>query len=447
MLLVMMCTMIGVCANASWADDIDDLRKEMQKLRSDYESKIKKLQTQVNNLSKKQDREIDKLEEKVDKSTVGVDYVGRYDGAFKRGGLVLEHSGFGKVTLGGYMDHEYEDFENAHSNFDQHRWILNIGAELGDRLRFYSEYEIEHGGPNASGGGEAKVEQAWVDFLIEDWVNLRAGALLVPFGRTNLYHDSDIRDLTTRPIVSRDIIPTTWTESGVGIHGEVNPTIGSYEDLAIGYETYIINGLTDGFSDTSMSGAKGSLGGNNNNNQAVVGRVAISPLLGHEIAFSGYWGKYDTKGNAISGQAVDMSSTVGPFELVGEYAHFNVDEPDYVAGLAAPDIAKTFQGYRAQLNYHFWPEFLDDTFLGRGFEDPTFTLINRFGWARIDDDNDADAYGVAEANTESRYTLGLNYRPVESMVFKIEHLWNRNENDALEYGSNNGFTWSVAMGF
>lgn len=439
-------TLMNVSVNISWADPIDDLRKEMQQLRSDYEDKIQTLQTQVDNLSKKQDQQIDKLEAKVDKKMIDVDYVGRYEGAFKRGGLVIERSGFGKVVVGGYTDHEFVNFENTNSNFDQHRWIINIGAELGDRLRFYSEYEIEHGGPDAKGGGEAKVEQAWIDFLIEDWVNLRAGALLVPFGRTNLYHDSDVRDLTGRPIVARDIIPTTWTESGAGFYGEVNPTIGKYEDLALAYEAYVINGLNDGFDDTSLSGAKGSLGGSsndNNNSKAVVGRLVISPFLGHEVGLSGYWGKYNTDGDAISGQAIDWLSTWGPLEFVGEYAHFNVDEPAPVS-----DIAKTFQGYRAQVNYHFWPEFLDNTFLGKGFEDPTFTLVNRYGWAKINDDSDADAFGEVEDNEQSRYTLGLNYRPIESWVFKTEYEWNINNGEGLENGgNNNGFLWSVAMGF
>lgn len=165
------------------ADEIGDLRRDINQLRQDYELKIQKLQAQINALGKKQEESVAKIEKKIQESLFDVEYVGRYEGPFKKGGLVIKNPfGFGNVSMGGYMDHEFENFKNSKSTFDQHRWIINIGAELAGRLRFYSEYEIEHGGPNASGSGKAKVEQAWVDYLISDAINLRLGALLVPFG-------------------------------------------------------------------------------------------------------------------------------------------------------------------------------------------------------------------------------------------------------------------------
>jgi len=426
-----------------FADEVQELKAMVQELKNDYESRIKTLEAKIERLEASQDQKVAELREEIKEGTLNVDYVGRYGGPFEKGGLVVEvPSGSSRVTIGGYMDHEFENFENTDSTFDQHRYVINIGAEIGERVRFYSEYEIEHGGPNASGGGEAKVEQAWVDYLIEDWINLRAGAVLVPFGRLNLYHDSDLRDLTDRPLVARDIIPTTWTESGAGFYGEVNPVIGEYEDLLLSYETYVVNGLNDGFSDTGLRGARGSLSSDNNNSKAVVGRLVASPFIGHEIGFSGYWGKYNNVNDNISGTAVDWLSNWGPLEVLGEYAHFDVDEPDFTPG-SATDVAKTLDGYRIQANYHFWPGFLDDSFLGRSFENPTFTLVNRYGWAKIDDDSDA----TSGDNEESRYTLGLNYRPLESWVFKTEYQWNATENESLERGDSNGFLWSVAMGF
>lgn len=439
LILFTMILAIGIFfTDLCWAGDIDDLRREMQELRQDYESKINNLQTQLDALSKNQKKKIAEIQEKVDERFLDVEYVGRYEGPFKKGGLLIKNpSGFGNVSVGGYMDLEFENFQNTNSTFDQHRWIINIGAELADRLRFYSEYEIEHGGPNASGGGKAKVEQAWVDYLINDAINLRAGALLVPFGRYNIYHDSDLQDLMDRPLVARDIIPTTWTESGAGFYGEFNPTLGDYEDATLGYEIYMINGLNGGFSDVGLGEAKGSIETDNNNSKAVVGRLLLSPFLGHELGISGYWGRYNGSDD-ISGVGVDLLSTWGPLELLGEFAYFDVDEP------VDSDVANFFKGYYLQANYHFWPEFLNDSFLGRGFEDPTFTLVARQGWAKIDDDGDAVGSGD---NEEERFTLGINYRPIESWVFKLEYQWNNTENETLERGDNNGIIVSTAMGF
>lgn len=423
----------------AWASDIDVLRSEMQNLRRDYEAKIGELQDRINTMESTQNEQIAEIEEIMEEQFLTMEYVGRYDGPFEKGGLIIrDHSGFAAVSVGGYMGHEFEDFENTNSTFDQHRWIINIGAELGERLRFYSELEIEHGGPqSANGDGEVKVEQAWIDYLIYDWLNVRAGALLVPFGRYNLYHDSDLQDLTDRPLVARDIIPTTWTESGAGLWGEFNPVIGEYEDLNIGYEVYVINGLDDGFNDGGLRGARGSIKADNNDDKSVVGRLVVSPAMGHEIGFSGYYGDYDTNDNDLAGAAIDLLTTWGPLEIIGEVARF---EADNSAGL---NEAENFWGYYVQANYHFWPSFLDESILGKTFEDPTFTLIGRYGYIEIDDDHDANTGN----NKEERFTVGLNYRPVESWVFKLEYQWNHNDGETLERGDNNGFIASVAMGF
>lgn len=438
MLVVAALIMAVIFAGVSPADQIEDMQKQLQQIQQDYETKIADLQAQINQLRADQEENVPQAEVKTGDSKVDVEYVGRYNGPFEKGGVVIKNpSGFGNVSVGGYADFEYENFQNTDSTFDQHRWILNIGAELSGRLRFFSEYEIEHGGPDASGDGEAKVEQAWIDYMITDAINIRAGALLMPFGRYNIYHDSDLQDLTDRPLVVRDIIPTTWTESGAGIYGAFNPVLGSYEDLEVEYELYVVNGLNDGFSDGGLRGARGSLGSDNNNSKSVVGRLALSPSLGHEVGFSGYWGNYNELNDAITGGAIDWMCVWGQLEFIGEYAYFDVDEP------AGSDVADTLEGYYLQANYHFWPPFLSDTFLGTGFENPTFTLIGRYGSIEIDDDADDD---IGD-NEEQRFTLGVNYRPVESWVFKMEHQWNSTDAESLERGDNNGFAASMAIAF
>src|SRR3990167_1925102 len=173
--------------NLAFADEMGDLKQQIKELRQDYETRIQGLQQKIEELSQKQDAsqvEIEeKLEKKIEESSISLDYVGRYEGPFGKGGLLIKNpSGFGNVSVGGYADIEFENFENSNSTFDQARFILNIGAQPHERLLFYSEYEIEHGGPNAPGGnGEAKIEQAWMNYAINDWMNLKGGIFLVPF--------------------------------------------------------------------------------------------------------------------------------------------------------------------------------------------------------------------------------------------------------------------------
>lgn len=434
------------------AETIEDIKTAMEEMKREYEARIKGLEAKIETISTQQqedsakieeitikhDKQVSSIEQKIEAKTLNVEYVGRGNAPVGRGGLVIGNPfGFGNVSVGGYADIEYGDFENIDASFTQHRWVINIGAFPHERLRFNSELEIEYGGPNVpNADGEVKVEQAYMDYLISDTINLRAGALLVPFGRYNLYHDSDLQNLTERPIVARDIIPTTWTEAGAGVFGRFNPVLGSYEDLNLNYELYVVNGLDAAFSDTGLSGARSSLKTDNNDDKAVVGRLAVSPWLNQEVGVSGYWGEYDTAGNDIAGLGFDSLLTFGPLEWINEYAYFDVAQ-------TTTDVANFFQGAYSQLNYDFWPKFLDNSFLGQGFENPKLTLVGRYDWGLISDDSDASLGD----NEENRWTLGFNYRPVDNFVFKFEYQWNQTTGEVLERGDNNGFLSSMAIGF
>ncbi|MCR4337612.1 MAG: OprO/OprP family phosphate-selective porin [Candidatus Omnitrophica bacterium] len=434
------------------AETIEDIKAMMGEMKADYEIRIKGLEAKIEALNSKQqedsakiegiaikhEEKVANIEQKIEAKALDVEYVGRGNAPVGKGGLVVRNPfGFGNVSVGGYADLEYGDFENTDASFTQHRWVINIGAFPHERVRFNSELEIEYGGPNVpNADGEVKVEQAYMDYLINDAINLRAGALLVPFGRYNLYHDSDLQNLTDRPIMARDIVPTTWTEAGAGILGGFNPVLGSYEDLNLNYELYVVNGLDAGFSDTGLAGGRASLKTDNNDDKAVVGRLSASPWLNQEVGVSGYWGEYDTAGTDLSGVGLDSLFTFGPVELINEYAYFGVDQ-------GSADVANFFQGAYTQLNYDFWPKFLDNSFLGRGFKDPKLTLVGRYDWGLISDDSDASTGN----NEEDRWTLGFNYRPIDNFVFKLEYQWNETTNEVLERGDNNGFLTSMAIGF
>lgn len=454
------CVMISI--STAWADEaMEDLRKQILELRKDYESRIQKLEAQIQALSLEQDKKVAQIEQKVDQGRIDVEYVGRYEGPFGKGGLLIKNpSGFGNVSVGGYADIEFENFENSNSTFDQARFILNIGAQPHERLTFYSEYEIEHGGPHASDVGEAKVEQAWISYFINNYLKLRGGIVLVPFGKFNLLHDSDIQDLTERPLVSRRLGAATWMEAGMGAFGDLaiadafNWTL--LPDFYLNYEAYVLNGLDEDISDVGMRNAKGAIEADANNNKAFVGRLGVGLTRHLELGLSGYVGKYGRSGSAtrngkdnLLGIATDVNFKRGPFELVGDFAYWDFEDGalvdhdnDNAAGdeVAAP---KYMRGFYIEPRFHFWPKFLNNTFLGRGFKDPTFTLVGRYDWVDIADDGDA---GNAD-NRERRFTMGLNYRPIESCVFKLEYQFNNSENEVLERGDKDGVMASMAIGF
>ncbi|MEN8376712.1 MAG: hypothetical protein ABFS34_14895 [Gemmatimonadota bacterium] len=325
----------------------------------------------------------------------------------------------GGAAVGGYVDLELEAaLETDELTFDQHRLIPFIFAEITDRIHFGTELEFEHG------ADEIKVEFAALDVSFADWINLRGGILLSPLGKFNLVHDSPVNDLTERPLVNRQIIPTTLSEAGVGFFGTIYPS----ESAVVTYEAYVVNGfdadLLAGDGEARLRSGRGSVETDNNAEKSVVGRIGYSPVLGVEVGASAHHGVYapdDADEQAALGLAGDETLTIaaadaiftrGPVELLGEAAWATLDAP---AGTADAQF-----GYYAQANLHF----------GQGaigmFPSSVFTAVGR--WGEIDLDSDLD-----DAR-QRRLTLGLNWRPVEETAFKVDLLTDWFQDAAGEFG-------------
>ncbi|MEC4672934.1 MAG: hypothetical protein VST68_01975, partial [Nitrospirota bacterium] len=202
-----------------------------------------------------------------------------------------------RVTLGGYGSVEFESFAKNRTTFEGKLELL-ISGQIHDRIRFYNEIDL--GVPD----GEAKAEQAYVDLLLSQWINLRGGVLLIPFGKFNLDHFDPRRDLTDRPIVATQIVPTTWSDLGVSLFGLIPIS----QDLKSTYEIQVINGLMSTFTPASegLQPAKTTLGKDNNGDKAVVGRGTLKFLDQYEIGFSGYNGQSSpTSKHRITGYGFD----------------------------------------------------------------------------------------------------------------------------------------------
>ena len=88
---------------------------------------------------------------------------------------------------------------------------------------FFSELEIEHGVAGESQVGEVEVEQAFVEFDLNDRHTARAGVALLPVGIINETHEPTTFYGVERNPVENNIIPATWWAGGVGLSGEIAP--------------------------------------------------------------------------------------------------------------------------------------------------------------------------------------------------------------------------------
>jgi hypothetical protein len=108
------------------------------------------------------------------------------------------------------------------------RAVLYTGYRFSDKIVFNSEVEFEH-------QRQVFVEFAYLDFLFSDRIGLRVGNVLVPMGFTNELHEPVFFNGVERPEVERNLIPSTWNENGVGLHGELAP--------GLTYKLYGLGGL------------------------------------------------------------------------------------------------------------------------------------------------------------------------------------------------------------
>jgi len=365
--------------------------------------------------------------------------------------------------IGGYMDHELQFSEkqdkatNKQHTFDQHRLVPFIYSDVSDRVKFATEIEIEHGGPNSADNvnngnvGEIKIEFATIDFLMTDWLNFRSGIILSPLGKFNLVHDSPLQDLQERPMVSTRILPTTLKESGMGFFGTFYPT----EMSKLDYELYVVNGFQSLFdsgaqastdNESFIRSSSGSPEFDNNTNFALVGRLAYSPFIGLEVGGSFHTGNVDERNrNRLTITALDWTYQRGAFELVGEMGHAHFDRDGFTSdGTAVSDqlISDSF-GFYIEPRYHFMPEFLQNLAPTVFTDDSTFTGVVRFG------QTDMGTFGTGNgSDNRTRITPGINFRYTEDTVFKVEYQINEEHGRVLgSEVSNNVLMFTTATYF
>ena len=365
-----------------------------------------------------------------------------------------------KAIVGGYMDMQFRSQRKASieagdgrpgitNNFDQQRFVPFIYADVTEHVKFATEIEIEHGVRESSGNEiEVSLEFGFIDYLVNEPFNLRAGILLIPLGKFNLLHDSPLNDLTDRPLVSQLIIPSTMSETGAGFYGTFYPGRTGKVD----YELYVTTGPCgygsngtplvneiDGTSQGRQRTCAGHDGADINNGKSVVGRLAYSPMLGVEVGGSSYYGNANNNGSnyaPLSITALDWTIQRGPFEVIGEaawaYARGNSRAvqgntigfaPGSLltaiggnSGMGTPP--QRMNGFYIQGNYHFMPEFLTNLSPKRFGPGSTLTAVIRYDRVNtnLDDSNKTGGFGNLE-----QISFGLNYRPIEDAAIKLSY--------------------------
>lgn len=343
---------------------------------------------------------------------------------------------FGRTAIGGYAEAharwEQADGVTEEAGFELKRWNIFTATQVNDFIRIGAELEFEELAE------EIKLEFAAIDFIIHPSFTLRAGAILSPLGRFNLAHDSPRNEFTDRPLVSTEIIGVALTEPGLGALGQ----FGLRGAGRLTYELYAVNGFHDGLINESSDGTRIPMGRqnfeDNNASPAFVGRVAWSPRLGYELGISGHRGAYNAflldgeevdERNNLAIWALDMEATMAGVEFSGEAVTAGVDIPSGLQSI----YASGQRGLYVQAVRPF----------GRGW---VRTMPGSFFQAGTRLDH-VDYDGGLIGDSVQRLTVGLNFRPTEDAVLKLDYIRGRTRDRFNNLGEEAGLLFSIATYF
>ncbi|MFK7981845.1 MAG: hypothetical protein AB8G86_17825 [Saprospiraceae bacterium] len=233
--------------------------------------------------------------------------------------------GSNNLNIAGYADIDFNQplggGQRNNGKLDIHRLVMLFGYKFDKRTSFVTEIEFEH-------VKELAVEQAFVNYRVNQYFNFRGGLLLIPMGIVNEYHEGPSRHGVERPNVDKFIVPTTWRELGFGFTGRI-------DELAMKYQVYVVNGFNGFDGAGKFTGKNGLRSGRQKGAESFSSSPNLSTKLdfygisGLKLGVAGYFGDsqstlYDgVDKNDAAGLARADSSTVG-VAMIGIDARYNI---------------------------------------------------------------------------------------------------------------------------
>jgi hypothetical protein len=347
------------------------------------------------------------------------------------------------VSVGGYGEALYSNpsgsledgtLSGADASVDLLRLVLYFGAKFNDKILFNSEIEYEHvtTGEADEERGEVTVEFAYLDFLVRPEVNVRAGLLLVPMGFINERHEPPTYFTTRRPLVETRILPTTWSEDGVGVFGDIGSKVS--------YRAYVTSGLAaasgtssgaEGFTAEGIRDGRSKGGQASAEKLAFTGRIDGEPLPGLTLGASFF--------TVDAGQSLDfaggtLSARTTIWDAHAEYrwrglqaralyAATSIDDvPDINLAqgfTGAASVGSKQSGWYAEAGY----DVLSHVASARHELSP-FVQYEQLNTQ----DEVPTGFAADPANDIDELTLGLRWKPIDNIAVKVD--WTKQETGA-----------------
>ena len=300
-----------------------------------------------------------------------------------------------KTTIGGYGELHYNNINNDgiddKKEIDFHRFVLFFGHEFTDKLRFFSELELEHALSGDGKNGELELEQAYIEYDIRDNLQTKGGVFLMPVGILNETHEPTTFYGVERNDVESIIVPSTWWEAGAALNG--------YFDNGISWDLALTSGLaipTTGDDAFRVRSGRQKVSEAIANDFAYTGRLKYTGIQGLELAGTV---NYQSDASQQSGDGLGSGLLLethaiyqnGPFQLRALYAGWDFDG----SAVAAADADRQ-SGWYIEPSIRPWQQL--------GF------------YARYE-----DLDGARTRDKFKQWEIGANYWPHEDVVLKVDY--------------------------
>ncbi len=326
--------------------------------------------------------------------------------------------------ISGYGEVHYNRPQDADPILDVHRFVLLVNHSFSPRIRFVGEVEIEHAlVAGLEDKGELELEQAYIDFLLQRSFNIRAGMMLVPVGIINERHEPTVFQGVERPLVDTVVVPSTWFEPGVGVHGEIG--------AGLRYRAFLMAPLDgerfsaeEGFRDGRQKGSEAIA-----RSVAATGRVEYLGVRGLTVGASAWRGNSNATLRRLDLPAsvleADARHRWRRFEHRAQYAH------TWLGGAAELNDALTRQvGVDPNIASQMRGFYLESAV--RIFPTPPYEVRAFVRYENVDTQfRMPSGYLPLPEFDRTQWVIGTSYFPDPDVVIKADFVIQRNRSDVL----------------
>ncbi|MDX9845661.1 MAG: hypothetical protein RBT74_01650, partial [Tenuifilaceae bacterium] len=287
-----------------------------------------------------------------------------------------------KLEIGGYGEVHYhqplDSSMRSNGKLDVHRVVMLFGYNFNEKVQFVTELEFEH-------VQEVYVEQAFLQYKLNRYINFRGGLLLIPMGIINEYHEPTTFNGVERPLIDNTIAPTTWREIGFGVSGNILPA-------SLKYQAYVVNGFNGYDGSPKLNGRSGLRSGRQKGAESYIsapnfsGKIEYYGLRGLNVGVSGYLGKTqstlyhgvsntdpialelaDSSSVGLAMIGVDARYSIRGLQLRGQLYHISLSNTEQYNQFTANtsgvpnDLGSAMVGYYIEAGYNILRPFTAQT--------------------------------------------------------------------------------------